>query len=374
MSKPKIRLTIFRCTLTQGGADRVAVTLLKSLPRDRYELTLLLMRHEGELLDEVPADVRIESIGSDSLWTLLPGMVRYFRERKPEVLLSLDGGGNAPILMARRLARSNCFTIVSERNILWNGGFSLRRALLVGMKRLTYWNADVVASVSSDLADEMKGTLALDPARVVTVYNPVVTDDLLQMHKEPLDHPWFQEQTPVVLAVGRLVGQKDYPLLLAAFAKVRSRKQARLVVLGGGPLAAELEAAAAASPYAKDIAFLGFQRNPYKFMAHAAVYVLSSRNEGLPGTLIQAMACGAPSVSTDCPTGPREIIQDGVNGRLVAVGDAEGLASAISAMLDDPEAARRMADAGRQSVEKFRAADVVRHYENLWDAASPRLA
>ena len=371
MPLPKIRLTIFRCILTQGGADRVAVTLLKSLPRDRYDLTLLLMKREGELLDEVPSDVRVMSLDAGSLWGSMPGLVKYFRQQQPDVFLSLDGGGNAPVLFARRLARSRCFTIASERNILWSGGFSPKRALLVGMKRLAYPGADMVASVSAELAEDLKKSLSLDPARVVAVYNPVVTDDLAGMRGETVEHPWFGEDVPIVLGVGRLVGQKDYPLLLSAFARVRSQRPARLVVLGGGPLAAELEQAAAASPHAADIAFLGFQRNPYRYMARAAVYVLSSRNEGLPGTLIQAMACGAPCVSTDCPTGPNEIIQDGVNGRLVPVGDAEALAAAIGALLDDPAAARRLAEAGQKSVEKFRAADVVRKYESLWAAASP---
>jgi len=165
----------------------------------------------------------------------------------------------------------------------------------------------------------------------------VVSDDLDALASEPIEHPWLVPgPPPVVLAAGRLTAQKDFPTLLRAFARLVPERDLRLMILGEGPDRAALEAEIEALGLGDRVALLGFQANPFSYMARARLFVLSSAWEGLPGVLIQAMACGTPVVSTDCPSGPREVLEGGRLGPLVPVGDAEALARAIMQTLDAP--------------------------------------
>jgi glycosyltransferase involved in cell wall biosynthesis len=172
---------------------------------------------------------------------------------------------------------------------------------------------------------------------VVTIRNPIVAPHLTSLADAPLDHPWLVPGAPpVILGVGRLSPQKDFATLIRAFRTVRARRPARLVILGEGEQRAELQALIAAEDLAADVALPGFEPNPLRYMRRAAMLALSSRHEGLPGALIEAMACGTPVVATDCPSGPAEVLENGRYGRLVPVGDADALANAIDATLDDP--------------------------------------
>jgi glycosyltransferase involved in cell wall biosynthesis len=173
---------------------------------------------------------------------------------------------------------------------------------------------------------------------VRVIYNPIVTDELLAMSRAPVDHPWCAAGAPpVILAVGRLTEQKDFPNLIRAYARLRQRRSVRLVILGEGEARGELEDLIARLGLAEDVYLPGFVDNPFAWMRQARLFALSSRWEGLPSVLIQAMACGAQVVSTDCPSGPAEILEDGRWGRLVPVGDPEALAAAMDAALDDDE-------------------------------------
>jgi glycosyltransferase involved in cell wall biosynthesis len=201
------------------------------------------------------------------------------------------------------------------------------------VKRFYPW-ADVVAGNSQGVAEDLRRVTGLPRERVRILHNPVVTPELQEKARLPVNHPWFGAgQPPVVLAVGRLTKQKDFPTLIRAFARVRQSRPARLIILGEGPDYAQLEALVCELGLKKDVALPGFVENPYAFMSRASLYVLSSRWEGLPTVLIEALYCGPPVVATDCPSGPKEILADGRHGALVPVGDVEALAEAIEAGL-----------------------------------------
>ena len=198
--------------------------------------------------------------------------------------------------------------------------------------------------------------------RVHVVYNPVVTEEMERKSREPVDHPWIGgDGPPVILAVGRLDAQKDFPTLLAAFARLLTRRPARLIVLGEGKKRPHLLSLARRLGVAEHVDFPGFADNPYAFMARASLFVLSSRREGLPTVLIEAMACGCPVVSTDCPYGPREILEDGRHGPLAPVGDAEALAAAMARTLDAPP----RPEALRERASFFNVARAINRYEEL---------
>ena len=179
--------------------------------------------------------------------------------------------------------------------------------------------------------------MGFEPGKVRVVYNPVVDRELIAKAKSSLDNPWFEPgNPPVFLAVGRLTEQKDFLTLIKAFAMLRKQRLARLIILGEGECRSELEAMIKTLEISEDVCLPGFVQNPYAYMSHASAFVLSSRHEGLPTVLIEAMACGCPVVSTDCPSGPKEILESGKYGSLVAIGNSVALADAMIQTLEVP--------------------------------------
>ena len=358
------RLAVFRVAMGQGGADRVTLTLLKGLA-ESFDVTLVLVRRAGEWLDDVPAGCTIVSLDAGRLRHAARPLAAYLRRAEPDVTLSLDSGGNVPAVLAHRLAGRPGRLVLSERNILFNGGRTPRRLLEVILKRSLYRFADRVLVVSAGVQADLLRYLRLPPERVRVVFNPVVDESIAAQAAAPVDHPWFAGGPPVIMTAGRLVPQKDQMTLLRAFAVLRARTPARLLVLGDGPMRDRLEAEVHRLGVQADVCFSGFDKNPFRFMARSAVFALSSRNEGLPGVLIQAMACGAAVVATDCHSGPAEIIDaPGVNGLLVPVGDPAALADALGRLLLDDRARKAMAEAGRRAVSRVEVAAVTARYRD----------
>jgi len=170
--------------------------------------------------------------------------------------------------------------------------------------------------------------------KIRVIVNPVLNDGILHAGTERLDHPWFAPgQPPVIVSAGRFVPLKNFSLLIEAFSLLRARRPVRLIILGDGPLREEYLSKAKQLGIERDVALPGFMQNPYPYYAHAALFALSSDSEALPTALIEALACGTPVISTDCPNGPREILENGRYGHLVARGDARAMASAMEDVL-----------------------------------------
>jgi glycosyltransferase involved in cell wall biosynthesis len=205
------------------------------------------------------------------------------------------------------------------------------------MMRVLYPAADAVVAVSAGVADGLVSHAHLRREKITVIHNPIVTPEIAEKATAPLDHPWFAPgQSPVFVAAGRLTVQKDYPTLLRAFAELRQRRAARLFILGVGELHDELVAQADGLGIGADVEFAGFQENLFAFMSRAAAFVLSSAWEGFGNVLVEALACGTQVISTDCPSGPAEILDGGKFGRLVPVGNTSALAAAMEAALDHP--------------------------------------
>jgi len=334
-------LSIFVPSLRGGGAERVMVHLARGFAERGFRVDLVLAKAEGPYLAEVPPSVRVVDLKASRMLYSLPRLVRYLRKERPTALLSALDHANLVALWARDLARVPTRVVVSVRNTLSQATVHApdQRAKWIPLGiRLFYPRAEAVVAVSQGVAEDLVRLTSLPREKIRVIYNPVVTPELFAKAEEPLDHPWFAPgEPPVILAVGRLTEQKDFPTLIRAFALVRAQRPARLMILGEGELRPQLEALVHELGLQDDVALPGFVANPFAYMARAAVFVLSSRWEGLPGALIQAMACGTPVVSTDCPSGPREILEDGRWGRLVPVGDVNALAEAMATTLDETE-------------------------------------
>jgi glycosyltransferase involved in cell wall biosynthesis len=202
------------------------------------------------------------------------------------------------------------------------------------MLRCFYPWADGIVAVSNGVADDYVHTTGIQSNRISIIYNPVITPALYKKAHEPFEHPWLTpKEPPVILSVGRLTEQKDYSTLIRAFAKVREKRPARLLILGEGELRKDLESLMRKLHLENDMALPGFVKNPYQYMAKASVFALSSKWEGLPTVLIEALAIGIPVVSTNCKSGPDEILRNGRLGKLVPVGEVMALADAISESL-----------------------------------------
>jgi len=219
-----------------------------------------------------------------------------------------------------------------------------------------------VVANSAGLARDIAAVAGLPVESVPVVRNPVVTPDLERLAAAPTGHPWFAPgEPPVVLGAGAFRRQKDFETLIRAFARVRAQREARLVILGRGRLERALRDLTRDLGLERAVDFPGFVDNPYAFMRGAAVFALSSRWEGSPNVLTEALAVGTPAVSTDCPSGPREILEDGRVGPLVPVGDPEALGRAILATLSSP----RAPDVLRSAVREYTVAECAARYEAL---------
>ena len=339
MSHERSKVALYLPSLRGGGAERVMVTLANGFAARGYVVDLVLATAEGPYLKDIDAGLRVVDLKSPRVASSLPALVRYLRRERPTALLSAMGHANVIAVLARGLARVPSRVVVSEHNnfsISKVNASSWRGRWMGSLIARAYPRADGVVAVSGGVADDLARGIGLPRSSIKVVYNPVVTDALLTQSREAPAHPWLQPgEPPVILGVGRLTAQKDFPILIHAFARLRQEREVRLLILGEGELRPQLTALVAELGLQADVALPGFADNPFAIMRHGSLFVLSSAWEGFGNVLVEAMACGTPVVSTACPSGPDEILEDGKWGRLVPVGDVEALAEAMQATLDE---------------------------------------
>lgn len=344
-------IALFLPSLRGGGAERVMVTLANGIADCGYRVDLVVTKAEGPYLKDVASKVRVVDLGASRVLFSLPPLVRYLRKERPAALLSALNHANVIALLARKISLSPTRIIVSEHNSL----SASQASAIIGRGRLVPWfmqflypDAAGIVAVSSGVADDLALIIGLKRERIDVIYNPIVTNDLFKLSRQPVDTSGLKNiEQPIVLAVGRLTKQKGFQTLVQSFAKVRKQRSVTLVILGEGELRSQLEELVRQLDLTDDVAFPGFVENPYGWMRASSLFVLSSAWEGFGNVLVEAMACGTPVISTDCPSGPAEILENGKWGRLVPVGDVDALAQAIVATLDastHPDVAVRALD------------------------------
>ncbi|MDJ0732794.1 MAG: glycosyltransferase [Nostocaceae cyanobacterium] len=320
-----------------GGAERIILNLTRGFVKRGLKVDLVLTSTGGPHLWQVPSEVRIVDLKTPRLLASLPSLVRYLNQEQPKSLLSTLHYNNEFALLAKRFSKSSTRVVVREANTLSLDAKpkdGLKKRLIPLFVRQLYPWADNVVAVSKGVAEDLANVTDLPLKRIQTIYNPTITPDLLLKAQERVEHPWFQPgQPPVILGVGRLQAQKDFPTLIRAFAQVRQVREAKLVILGWGPDRPQLEALISELGLVDDVDLPDHVKNPYAYMARSSVFVLSSAWEGLPNALIEAMAVGVPVVSTDCKSGPNEILDNGKYGFLVPVGDNGAIAQGILSIL-----------------------------------------
>ena len=333
-------IAFFLPSVRGGGAQRVIVNLVQGITERGIPVDLVLAAAEGVFLEQLPAAVRLVDLRARRLIRSLGPLTGYLRRERPRYLVSSMSHANLIALWAARLAGQSTPVMVTVHNTMSQstpdqGGLAGR--LSSHLLRTFYPWARSVVAVSRGAADDLARTSGLPRERVEVVYNPVITPEMLALARQVPDHPWFGAgQPPVVLGVGRLTRQKDFATLIRAFAEVRRRRPARLIILGEGEERTGLETLIGELGVAHDVALPGFRDNAMAYMARSGLFVLSSAWEGLPTVLIEALAAGTRVVSTDCPSGPREILQDGRLGALVPVGNTQAMTAAMIDALERP--------------------------------------
>ncbi|MDB5969469.1 MAG: glycosyl transferase [Hydrocarboniphaga sp.] len=336
------RIALFMSTSGHSGVDRAIRHLAPALAGRGYAVDLLKVRRHGPELAEIPPGVRVIDLGASSTYGALPALIRYLRRERPAVLLSDKDRVNRTALLARWLSGVSQRTrLVLSSGTTISVDLAHRGAFERWIQRWSMGNlyplADQVIVTCKAVAADMAAYTGLARARIRAVFSPVVPASLFESRPPPPDHPWFAPGAPPVLVgVGELAPRKDFPTLIRAFAQLRRGRELRLMIVGKGRDHLRLQTLCDELGVSGDVEFVGFRRDVYAFMAHAAVFAMTSRWEGLGFVLIEALACGTPCVAVDCPSGPAEVLGQGRYGQLVPIGDAGRLAAAIGATLDDP--------------------------------------
>jgi len=332
------RLAVLAATSGHSGVDRVIANLVVQWAAWGLPVDLLKVRKHGPHLDPLPPGVRLVDLGTAHVNSSLPFLVRYLRRERPAAMLTDKDRVNRMAILACGLARVDTRLAVRigttvSVNLRGRGVWE-RWLQRISMRRL-YPLAERVLVPSRGAADDLCAYTGLGRDHICVVPSPIVTPALSRLAAEPADHPWLTDgEIPVVLGVGELGYRKDFETLVRAFAQVRRLRPCRLLILGRGRRREALLELAARLRVGEDVDLPGFSGKPYAAMARARLFVLSSRWEGMPVVLIEALACHTPVVATDCPSGPREILGDGEAGALLPVGDYSAMAAAIQSWLD----------------------------------------
>lgn len=336
------RIAFVMADLGTGGIGKMRVHLTRELVDRGLQVDLVLGRARGPYLDRVDPRVRIVPLKSSHPIASLPQLARYIRCARPDVIISEKLRTNLAAQRACRLVGHSPRMYTSMHGVL---SHKLEGENLSEKKKRSkyrdiakaYPRNDGFICVSTGIADDLEKNFGIPRDKLHVVFNPVVTPSIIERAKAAAGHPWVDDkQVPVVVGVGRLEPQKDFDTLISAVGLISVHRPVRLLILGDGAEHERLLQRVDSEGLGGQVQLMGFVDNPYAFMARADVFVLSSKWEGFGNVIVESLALGTPVVSTDCPAGPREILDGGRLGRLVAIGDAQQMADAIEAMLVSP--------------------------------------
>lgn len=335
----KKRIAIFVPSMRGGGAERAMLTLANGFSNEGFDVDLVLAKAEGPFLSEISNNVRVIDFKKNRVLFALPDLIHYLRKEKPFALLSTLNHSNIIAILAGKLSGTSAKIILGQANILSlnpGGRSELTKKSILFLVRRFYPLADKIVGVSKGVADDLITVLGIPAEKVISIYDPVVTEALFEKAEETLNHPWFlNKECPVILGVGRLTEVKNFQSLIEAIALIRQQRPVKLLILGEGQQRKTLEEQIRENNLTEAVSLPGFVQNPFPFMKHADVFALSSLSEGLSNALIQSLALGTRTVSTDCPTGPREVLEAGRWGILVPMKDPQSLAEGIISTLDN---------------------------------------
>ncbi len=339
-TEKRISAAIYIHDLSSGGVERLSLVLARELRTRGVDVTLIVHQLQGELLPLLPEGVPVVNLDTSRTLQDVNRLKHYLLDEQPDVLMANVDHNNIAAALANALAGTQTKLVICQHNPLTAGFHATvnwKHRLVPWLYRALAPHIDHAVAVSKGISAELLRT-GISAPKISTIFNPVIGDDFVDRADLPVHHPWLVDKDrPVFVTAGRLVEMKDHQNLLRAFAMYLESNPARLLVLGVGPKLEELQALADSLGISDHVAFEGFVENPLPYMRAADGFVLSSRSEGFGNVLVEAMGCGTPVLSTDCPHGPSDILAHGRYGVLVPPQDPEALASGLDQLLSERE-------------------------------------
>jgi len=335
MTRDAKRIAILLPDLRGGGVERMRIYLAREFIAQGHEVEFVLMRASGDLLSAIPRTANVIDLGANRIMAALRPLMNYVRERQPEVLLVAMWPLTVVAVIAARLSGTSVRTVLSDHSILsqsYQHKGVLHRALLRISMALGYRLADARVAVSEGVANDVSALSGICKSRFKVIYNPAASG-VDATANVPVPPELANVHGPLILSVGTFKPVKDYPLLIDAFSRLALHLEATLCILGEGEQRVELEQLVVRHSLQGRVLLPGFRAYTAPYYARADLFVMSSRHEGFGNVIVEALEHGVPVVSTDCPSGPREILCDGNFGYLVPVGDAQALAAAMAESL-----------------------------------------
>ena len=376
MKDGRRRICFVLPSLNGGGAERAAVQILNGLDPARWHRSMFLFAREGPYLAEVDPDVVITSADTASRFAKWNALRSFIAAERPDIVMAFLSFFS--VLGAARAAHSGAKVIFNLQTpmsaFLTDADYHWRnrghKSAFAAVARIGYAATDLIVATSRGVADDLTAEFGIDPDRIEVLANPVDLERVRAAAAEPIDDNVLPPGPgPLIVAAGRLADAKNYPLMIESFALLRQQLPARLCILGQGEREQSLRQLIAGRGLQDSVQLAGFQSNPWKYIARADVFLLTSRYEGFGNVLIEAMACGVPAVATASP-GTRDIIRGGIDGLLVDAHTARAVSAALLDVLTDPVKRGAMATAARAGAARFATPAVVAKY----DAVMERLA
>jgi len=371
-NRDKIKILFVIPRLSMGGEERIVTDIIKYINQDKFKIWLCLFEKRGELLSKVPADVPIFDLQKKSRWSFFLLAIKLrsiIKEYKPDIIFSALWYSTFISVFSNFVFKLKPFYLIAHEP--HDHKWDIRGKLFQKTKSiLINWShrkADLVVTISKGSAYDIAKDYFLEEDKIKIINNSIDLEFIEKSKLEKVSHPWFKDGIPVVITLGRLIPRKGFSDLLEAFKLVRNQLLAHLIFIGEGESRFELQKLANELGLKDDVLFLGYQNNPFKFIYRSNVFVFPSHWEGFGNVIIEAMACGVPVISTNCHSGPDEIINDGVNGIIVPVGDVKAISEATLKLLINKELATSLAVAGRRRAEDFRVDKILEEYDKLFE-------
>ena len=364
-------------SLVAGGAERQAIYLMRGLLKRGFVISLLVFDPIGELFDEIPDGIKVYLSKSHKsgnpfrnplkvLWEI----IRVIHRENPDIIYSRHWPTKTPTAFAGRLLGKK--VVLSEaNNLILYMVYNNTGRISSFLKNIACRLADKIVAVSQGVADCLEQLFNIN-SNIMVIHNGFDLEMIKNKSSEETSHRWFNEEEPIVVAVGRLVNQKGFSFLLEAIELVNRKSPTRLIIIGDGELRAKLEKQAEEIAIKDKVDFIGIRKNPFAYMARCDLFVLSSLFEGFPNVLVEAMALGLPVISTNCPYGPCDIIEDGENGILVPVGDTQAISEAILRVLEDGQLKEKLRVAAKRRANDFSLGNMISRHTDLFLSLSAK--
>ncbi len=333
-----MKVTFFTARYSHSGVPLAQIRLAKLFQKKGYEIDFIFGYVPDDMNMPILKNMNVINFNKPRVYKLFRKIFKYLVKNKPDVIISAEDHLNAVVLLCARVSGSKAKISVSSRVTpfdTYSNKIFTKRWFLKYFMQFVESRANALVCVSKDMVKQYK--TIFKNSRHQCIYNVVYDNSSQSRMSENVDESWLvNKEIPVIISAGRLAPEKGLLDLILAIKELSKSREVRLLMLGEGPMRKEIEALIKKENLNEVIKLIGFQENPLKFYSKSDVFILSSYVEGLPNVLIEAMMCGCTPVSTNCPTGPEEVLQKEKFGYLVPVHDPIEMAKGIGRALDEP--------------------------------------